>query len=157
MECAATQAANAAASFSSCCSTTAHVRLYYNSLGRMQQHSQPVWLLNFWQTINVVFIQLLCRSHLCTQICTHQPIKPLPVLSQYLCALLCFANCYTNQHQVSRVERYGVFVQLHRSQLRGLVHISQVEREFSKDLAKHYTPGQVVSVRCGGWKNRKSV
>lgn len=56
----------------------------------------------------------------------------------YLCFLL----------QVSRVEPYGVFVQLHRSQVRGLVHISQVEKAYSKDLAKHYTPGQIVSVRC---------
>jgi predicted RNA-binding protein with RPS1 domain len=45
------------------------------------------------------------------------------------------------------VEAYGVFVTLHRSQVRGLVHISQVEKAFMKDLAKHYTPGQVVSVR----------
>lgn len=49
--------------------------------------------------------------------------------------------------QVSRVEPYGVFVQLHRSQVRGLVHMSQVDKEYSKELNKHYTPGQIVSVR----------
>lgn len=43
-----------------------------------------------------------------------------------------------------------MFVQLHRSAVRGLVHISQVERAFAKELGKHYTPGQVVSVRCAG-------
>jgi predicted RNA-binding protein with RPS1 domain len=45
------------------------------------------------------------------------------------------------------VEAYGVFVSLHKSAVRGLVHISQIERAFTKDLAKHYTPGQVVTVR----------
>lgn len=40
-----------------------------------------------------------------------------------------------------------MFVSLHKSAVRGLVHISQIERAFTKDLAKHYTPGQVVTVR----------
>ena len=53
----------------------------------------------------------------------------------------------TQHPQVTRVEPYGVFVLLHRSQVRGLVHMSQVEKAFSKELAKHFTPGQVVSVR----------
>lgn len=49
--------------------------------------------------------------------------------------------------QVRRVEKYGVFVELSRSRVSGLAHISQVSQGFVKDLTSHYTPGQAVTVR----------
>jgi predicted RNA-binding protein with RPS1 domain len=40
-----------------------------------------------------------------------------------------------------------VFVELNRSRVSGLVHISQIGTGFVKDLATHYSPGQAVTVR----------
>jgi polyribonucleotide nucleotidyltransferase len=76
-------------------------------------------------------------------------------LQQGLRRAVSTGNAHTNLHthaqlhpQVFRVEPYGVFVQLARSAVRGLAHISHIDKPFVSELAKHYSPGQVVSVRC---------
>ncbi|GBF92560.1 hypothetical protein Rsub_05174 [Raphidocelis subcapitata] len=49
--------------------------------------------------------------------------------------------------KVRRVERYGVFVDIARSNVTGLAHISQCGDGRIKDLAQRYQKGQVVRVR----------
>jgi predicted RNA-binding protein with RPS1 domain len=56
--------------------------------------------------------------------------------------------CYLMQ--VRRVERYGVFVELSRSRVSGLVHVSASGlpgHVKEKDLAAAFSPGQAVKVR----------
>jgi predicted RNA-binding protein with RPS1 domain len=90
-------------------------------------YRSPVWRpMVFWCCCSAATVPSNARMH------SHPP---------------CATSLTQTPTQVTRVEPYGVFVLLHRSQVRGLVHVSQVERAFSKELAKHYTPGQVVSVR----------
>ena len=49
-----------------------------------------------------------------------------------------------------RVEKYGVFVDLARSSVTGLAHISQCGDGRIKDLGQRYQRGQVVRVRVLG-------
>lgn len=46
-----------------------------------------------------------------------------------------------------RVEKYGVFIELARSNVVGLAHISEVASGVIRDLAKRYQQGQVVRAR----------
>ena len=47
---------------------------------------------------------------------------------------------------VSRIESYGVFVQLENSKVSGLVHLSECSDGFVKNLASLYDPGDLVKV-----------
>ena len=47
---------------------------------------------------------------------------------------------------VSRIESYGVFVQLENSKASGLVHLSECSDSFVKNLASLYDPGDLVKV-----------
>jgi rRNA biogenesis protein RRP5 len=47
---------------------------------------------------------------------------------------------------VSRIESYGVFVQLENSKVSGLVHLSECSDGFVKNIASLYDPGDLVKV-----------
>lgn len=47
---------------------------------------------------------------------------------------------------VTRIESYGVFVQIENSKISGLVHLSECSDNFVKNLASMYDPGDLVKI-----------